>query len=547
MEGPGAPCAGLERHCSGISAAQQRPARRPAPQRGGSRGCLRDCRWTLSVAVVAGLSMVMVPGGRADLLETLVQPGLPQLQLRGSSAPPACPGGLLSASGSPSGGGSNSGPALASPVQVRTGLPLWEPGFAGAELDAQHPGGSAGKDLRQYEDLVLKGVSSALPKRRGDKRDVSGSPSQVPSARSRSSPSAKAASTPREPASPRSRESATHAPGAENAAGQDPAEGWRLELDCAWSSIPHPLKVHRGGEDVHIVCRAGGSTLIGVFDGVGGWAEVGVDPADYARRLGYMIEVQLRGDPGGATRLERPLLVWLQRAVDKLDREEMPGSCTACLALLTHEGLLHVLNLGDSGLHLIRNGVSVFQTNEQQHYFNCPFQLGMGSDDSPLDADYYIIDDLRHGDLLVAGTDGVWDNVYEEELLSLVADDMSSAPRLAEREGDAQGLEVWPLEPLARAISRTSHLRARDTEYASPFATNAEKEGLKYSGGKLDDITVVVSRLCRVPKTEDDDATPPHSGIKRGAARGGADAGETVRASASSEGEWDTSTMSQTE
>jgi len=47
---------------------------------------------------------------------------------------------------------------------------------------------------------------------------------------------------------------------------------------------------------------------------------VGVDPADYARRLGYMIEVQLRGDPGGATRLERPLLVWLQRAVDKLER-----------------------------------------------------------------------------------------------------------------------------------------------------------------------------------------------------------------------------------
>ena len=32
----------------------------------------------------------------------------------------------------------------------------------------------------------------------------------------------------------------------------------------------------------------------------------------------------------------------------------------------------------------------------------------MGSDDSPLDADYYIIDDLRHGDLIVAGTDGVW-------------------------------------------------------------------------------------------------------------------------------------------
>lgn len=57
----------------------------------------------------------------------------------------------------------------------------------------------------------------------------------------------------------------------------------------------------------------------------------------------------------------------------------MPGSCTACLALLTDDGLLHVLNLGDSGLHLIREGVSVFQTNEQQHYFNCPFQVSIAT------------------------------------------------------------------------------------------------------------------------------------------------------------------------
>ena len=39
----------------------------------------------------------------------------------------------------------------------------------------------------------------------------------------------------------------------------------------------------------------------------------------------------------------------------------------------------------------------------------------------------------------------------------------------------------------------------RDTEYASPFATSAQREGLRYNGGKLDDITVVVSRLCKVP------------------------------------------------
>ena len=314
------------------------------------------------------------------------------------------------------------------------------------------------------------------------------------------------------PSSTTGNEVATSPPPPGVMSAQDRARRWRLELDCAWSSIPHPLKVHRGGEDVHIMCRAGGATLIGVFDGVGGWSEVGVDPAEYARRLGHLIEVQLREDSRSASTHERPLLVWLQRAVGQLEQEDMPGSCTACLALLTNEGLLHVLNLGDSGLHLIRNGVSVFQTNEQQHYFNCPFQLGMGSDDSPLDADYYIIDDLRHGDLIVAGTDGVWDNVYEEELLQLVTDEQEVAKGRAgaghgevaareEKEAVAAGnaMEVWPLEPLARSISRASHLRARDTEYASPFATNAHKEGLRYMGGKLDDITVVVSRLCRVP------------------------------------------------
>eukprot|EP00288_Rhodomonas_lens_P013719 CAMPEP_0177705658 /NCGR_PEP_ID=MMETSP0484_2-20121128/8823_1 /TAXON_ID=354590 /ORGANISM="Rhodomonas lens, Strain RHODO" /LENGTH=264 /DNA_ID=CAMNT_0019217095 /DNA_START=167 /DNA_END=958 /DNA_ORIENTATION=+ len=39
----------------------------------------------------------------------------------------------------------------------------------------------------------------------------------------------------------------------------------KIGLDCGWSCIPHPSKVHRGGEDVHIVSRAGGCTLTGVL------------------------------------------------------------------------------------------------------------------------------------------------------------------------------------------------------------------------------------------------------------------------------------------
>jgi serine/threonine protein phosphatase PrpC len=48
---------------------------------------------------------------------------------------------------------------------------------------------------------------------------------------------------------------------------------------------------------------------------------------------------------------------------------------------------MNVANLGDSGLLVIENqtGTVVFQTEEQHHYFNCPYQLGT-STDTPDDA-----------------------------------------------------------------------------------------------------------------------------------------------------------------
>jgi len=122
-----------------------------------------------------------------------------------------------------------------------------------------------------------------------------------------------------------------------------------LGLDIGWSSIPHPLKVARGGEDSHIIARLHGVTLLGVFDGVGGWAELGVDPAEYARRLGRLVETALVENPEILEKDPRPLMTLLTKAFDVLDKEELAGSCTASLALLTADSKLHVLNVGDSG------------------------------------------------------------------------------------------------------------------------------------------------------------------------------------------------------
>ncbi len=54
------------------------------------------------------------------------------------------------------------------------------------------------------------------------------------------------------------------------------------------------------------------------------------------------------------------------------------GSSTACVVALHKEkSILHTANLGDSGFVVIRKNTIVHRSQEQQHYFNSPFQLAI--------------------------------------------------------------------------------------------------------------------------------------------------------------------------
>jgi protein phosphatase PTC7 len=54
------------------------------------------------------------------------------------------------------------------------------------------------------------------------------------------------------------------------------------------------------------------------------------------------------------------------------------GSSTACIVALHNEKrILHTANLGDSGFVVIRKNTIVHRSQEQQHYFNSPFQLAI--------------------------------------------------------------------------------------------------------------------------------------------------------------------------
>jgi len=54
------------------------------------------------------------------------------------------------------------------------------------------------------------------------------------------------------------------------------------------------------------------------------------------------------------------------------------GSSTACVVVLNRETCkVFTANIGDSGFVIVRHGEVVHQSEEQQHYFNTPFQLSL--------------------------------------------------------------------------------------------------------------------------------------------------------------------------
>ena len=63
---------------------------------------------------------------------------------------------------------------------------------------------------------------------------------------------------------------------------------------------PHFAKKAKGGEDAACILQ----NLLAVADGVGGWAESGVDPAIFSRRL--CVNIEKHGKEADERRLMRP-------------------------------------------------------------------------------------------------------------------------------------------------------------------------------------------------------------------------------------------------
>lgn len=196
---------------------------------------------------------------------------------------------------------------------------------------------------------------------------------------------------------------------------------------------------------------------------------------------------------------------YLQRAYEETLRattspSEWLGTTTSVSALLhcqrDDEGrtkpLLYVTNLGDCKVLVIRPSEEkvLFRTKEQWHWFDCPMQLGTNSVDTPKTNAVLDLIDLEENDVVLAVSDGVLDNLWEHEVLSITLESMR---KWEQGRYDTRDLDWAPPAVLAeermvfvaRELLKSALAIAQDPFAESPYMEKAIDEGLAVEGGKL--------------------------------------------------------------
>lgn len=168
---------------------------------------------------------------------------------------------------------------------------------------------------------------------------------------------------------------------------------------------------------------------------------------------------------------------------------------------------LYVTNLGDSQVLVIRPSIEdplkrvLFKTTEQWHWFDCPRQLGTNSPDTPNTNAVVDEVEIQEGDVVLAMSDGVIDNLWEHEIVENVVQSIKKW-----EDGKAQGAEnvadkerkggYGGMRFVAEELMNAARVIAQDPFAESPFMEHAVEEGLAMEGGKMDDISVVAA-ICR--------------------------------------------------
>jgi protein phosphatase PTC7 len=227
-------------------------------------------------------------------------------------------------------------------------------------------------------------------------------------------------------------------------------------------TIPHDDKLKTNGEDGYFILHANNATYLCVFDGVGGWAKQEVNVKDFVNEMIENCKISIRKG-----HLNPEIII-----EDALNHASLAGSVTVIMAII-QEKEMKIYQIGDSGMVISNNNRIIFETDEQQHSFNFPYQIGKNGSggfhgDSPNEGLFYRIQ-MTKGDTIILGSDGLFDNLNNSDIMN----------------NDESAKE------LCREAYRNSKQKIRTV----PFYQRAYNEGVinhLKQGGKEDDITAII-------------------------------------------------------
>lgn len=247
-----------------------------------------------------------------------------------------------------------------------------------------------------------------------------------------------------------------------------------IGFEYAIYNEPAPEKKDKGGEDAWYA----NDYLLSVADGVGGWNTHGIDPSKYSRKL----ETNVKNFFSRNEKFYRENPKELMQIAADNDKET--GSSTFIIVTIDPtKPILQTSLLGDSGYYILRKNeegkyTGLFRSQEQQHRFNFPFQCGTNGD--PISSALTNSHEIQENDMVIVGTDGLFDNVFDEEIVKIV--------------NENEGLL---LTDLVKKLGEFAFKQSLRGDFMSPFAKNAVKEGYRFTGGKSDDITIVIGVIKR--------------------------------------------------
>ncbi|VDM05908.1 unnamed protein product [Schistocephalus solidus] len=219
--------------------------------------------------------------------------------------------------------------------------------------------------------------------------------------------------------------------------------------------------------------------LLGVADGVGGWRSYGVDPSNFSKKFMSACERLARS---GRFQPDEPMLLVTEGYHEVLEaKTPLLGSATFCIiSLCRSDGRLYTVCLGDSGYLIIRHGSIVQRSAHQKHAFNTPFQLaclppnehGHFHRDGPEQAIQSSVK-LEPGDIVVVGTDGLFDNLTDAMILREVIP--LEGVKCPSESDDL-------LDSCATRLVTCARHAAENPNFVSPFANEARQYGLNIAG-----------------------------------------------------------------